>query len=292
MQPSCATSGADCAIQDLSVHTVVSFIMKCIICIPALMWLQNWCGFPDGLRACVQNLRRRDGARAIIPSPHDDPTPSVAASTRAHSGVHTHGHAGGARYAHADAVGSGQVVAVVQTTSDWDRVDPQLAAAVQSGTCLLTPVMRAFTVALWPAFFFSGGGGFLWKPGEGTLHFVSVLSQWRRASTVTSQALCKQRSWAVCCAGAPVPPVAVADPAMHAPMRLKGTTQRLQRCQQQLTTSLSNYSYMHHPGRLQMINAMLPGCTSVPAFVPIQGSEVCCCSTVHAEHHACALMHV
>lgn len=76
------------------------------------------------------------------------------------------------------------------------------------------------------------------------------------------------------CAGKPVPPVAVADPTMHAPMWLKGVTRGMQRSQQQLASSLSNYSYMHHPAHLQRFNAMLPGCTSVPAFVPVQGSSV------------------
>ena len=75
-------------------------------------------------------------------------------------------------------------------------------------------------------------------------------------------------------AGEPVPPVVVADPAMHGPAWLKDATKGMLRSERKLNCSLSNFSYMHHPGRLTMFNAMLPGCTSVPAFVPVQGSGV------------------
>ena len=78
---------------------------------------------------CVQNLRRRGGARAVIPSPHDDPATSCSAPDHA-AFPSQHGPVA------VGAQASRVAVAAVQTTSDWDRVDSQLVAAVQSGELL------------------------------------------------------------------------------------------------------------------------------------------------------------
>jgi hypothetical protein len=208
------------------------------------------------------------------------------------TGVHTQGHAAGTSHLQSTSTGlrAGQVVRVVQTTSDWDRVDPQLATAVQSGTywywliilsihaCHKSQVLRFSHVAVSGDVLPSAGMKeriLIYHSQEKRHHEFTVEFVFQELSTQSSDA---------CCAGEPVPPVAVADPAMHAPMKAKGATQRLQRSEQQLRSSLSNYSYMYNSGRLQMFNAMLPGCTAVPAFVPVQGSAVRC-STVHTGDH-------
>lgn len=97
-------------------------------------------------------------------------------------------------------------LAVIRTTSDWDRIDEKLLAAAQAG--------------------------------QG------------------------------------VPSVEVETPALHAPGWGRQVCRSMQHAEAQVRAEAAHLRFSETEAGARRMAQMLPGCTSLPAFTPVQGTEV------------------